>query len=167
MTVAKKIHALSDKVDAVCSVICAIVLTSMVLITGVQIICRLWFTALDWSEEITRYLLVWATFIGAGCVYKRAGHINVTIVHLFVSPHIKKMMEFVTHLLCGAFFCLAAYHGYAYMNMQSYQLSAAMRIPMYWMYLAIPVGCGIMFLHVTDALLKLFSGACKEEEKAS
>ena len=26
--------------------------------------------ALTWSEEVARYLLVWSTFIGAGCVYK-------------------------------------------------------------------------------------------------
>ena len=38
---------------------------AMVIITTAQIICRIWFTALSWSEEVTRFLLIWATFLGS------------------------------------------------------------------------------------------------------
>ena len=162
MALADAVRKLSDRLDAVCAVICIICLSSMVLITGAQIVCRMYFTALVWSEELSRYLLVWSTFLGAGCVYKRLGHISVTVIRDILPPAAQKAMQIAVHLLCGAFFLMAAYYGIKYMGMQGKQLSAAMRIPMPWMYLAIPLGCGIMALHVLDLLLRMIPSEPKK-----
>jgi hypothetical protein len=63
-------------------------------------------------------------------------------------------------------FTLAAIYGTEYLTMQSFQKSAALRIPMSWMYLAIPIGCSIMVFYVADLLLRMLP--CKDggEEKA-
>ncbi len=152
------IHKLSDWFDSTCGVICVICLTAMVLITGAQIICRVFFDALVWSEEVARYLLIWSTFIGASCVYKRMGHINVTVIRdLFPQP-VRVVMEVLVHLLCAAFFVLAVYKGYEYMGRTARQLSPALRLPMKYIYAAIPIGFGIMFLHVVDLLLLMIPG---------
>ncbi len=166
MAIVKAVHKLSDWLDGVCAVLCVACLTAMVLLTGAQIICRMYFTALVWSEELSRYLLVWSTFLGAGCVYKKMGHINVTIVQDLLPPAAQKAMRVLTHLLCGAFFLMAVYYGIKYMGFQTRQLSAAMRIPMHWMYLSIPVGCGIMALHVADLLLHMLPGQPPKPETA-
>jgi TRAP-type C4-dicarboxylate transport system permease small subunit len=42
------------------------------------------------------------------------------------------------------------------MGKQAGQLSAALRIPMNLMYMAIPVGCGIMLLHAVNSILSSF-----------
>ncbi|MDR2825590.1 MAG: TRAP transporter small permease [Deltaproteobacteria bacterium] len=167
MVVAKLIHKLSDRLDSVCGVLCVFFLTSMVLITGLQVVCRMYFTALAWSEELTRYFLVWSTFLGAACVYKRMGHINVTIIRGLFPPKVQKTLQVLVHLLCTVFFIIAIYYGIKYMNIQSRQLSAAMRIPMRWVYLAIPLGCGIMLLHVLDLLARALPGATTTEELRS
>jgi TRAP-type C4-dicarboxylate transport system permease small subunit len=158
MTITDVVHKLSDRLDGVCAALCVVCLSAMVLLTGAQIICRMYFTALVWSEELSRYLLVWSTFLGAGCVYKRMGHINVTVVRNLFPPGARKAMQAATHLLCGAFFLLAVYYGITYMGLQTRQLSAAMRIPMPWMYLAIPLGCGVMALHALDLVLRMIAG---------
>jgi TRAP-type C4-dicarboxylate transport system permease small subunit len=165
MVMINAIHKLSDRLDKLCGLLCIICLSLMVIITGLQIVCRVYFTALIWSEELTRYLLVWSTFLGASCVYKRAGHINVTLVQNLFPAGGRQILRLSTHIVCGAFFLLAAYLGVRYMNFQSRQLSAAMRIPMSWIYLAIPVGCGLMALHVADAILRMFPAAGKEDGK--
>lgn len=164
MSVAKLIHNLSDRLDSVCGVLCVICVTSMVLITGLQVVCRMYFTALVWSEELSRYFLVWSTFLGAACVYKRMGHINVTIVRELFPPGVQKALQVLVHLLCAVFFIIAIYYGIKYMNIQSRQLSAAMRIPMRWVYLAIPLGCGIMLLHVLDLLARMLPNVNASEE---
>lgn len=155
MALIKAFHKLSECLDTFCGGICIFCVAAMVLLTGAQIACRLWFTALAWSEELTRYLMVWATFLGASCVYRRMGHINVTVVRDLFPPFCQKAMVVVCHLLCAAFFIAAAKFGLDYMGVQSRQLSAALRIPIRWMYLAIPIGCGIMTIHVIDLLLKM------------
>lgn len=155
MPVVNAIHKVSDAVDRISSILCVLILTAMVLITGAQIVFRLWFTALTWSEELTRYLLIWSTFIGAGIVYKHAGHISVTIVQgLFPAP-VQKGLKLLVHLVCGVFCGMVVWVGFKYMSMQGGQLSAALRIPMRLMYLAIPVGCIIIELHIVDAILQL------------
>lgn len=155
MEAAKAINKASDFVDKVCSVIVVTMIACMVLATSLQIICRVFFNALSWSEEVTRYLLVWSTFIGAGCVYKRGGHIKVTFAQDMLPPKLKKAAQVLVHMLCGAFFAIALFYGFKYMNRQGGQLSAAMRIPMRLVYMAIPVGCGIMLLHVFDSIIRI------------
>ncbi len=164
MAIINAVHKLSDWLDKACAVICIACLTAMVLLTGAQIVCRMYFTALVWSEELSRYLLVWSTFLGASCVYKKLGHINVTVIRDIFPPAAQKAMQVLTHLLCGAFFLMAVYYGVKYMGFQTRQLSAAMRIPMHWMYLSIPLGCGIMALHVVDLLLQMIPGAGADRE---
>lgn len=156
MSVAKAVKKASDVIDRICCGIVVLTMGGMVLFTSVQIIARVFFQALSWSEEATRYLLIWSTFIGAGCVYKRKGHINVTFVQDLVKGNAKKLVQTFVHLLCAAFFAIAVYFGIKYLGKQGSQLSAALRIPMKLMYMAIPVGCGIMLLHAVSAVFDLW-----------
>lgn len=167
MALIRAFHKLSEWLDHICGGICIFCVAAMVVLTGVQIACRLWFTALAWSEELTRYLMVWATFLGASCVYRRMGHINVTIIRDLFPPSCQKAMVVACHLLCAAFFIAGVTFGLDYMGIQSRQLSAALRIPMRWMYLAIPVGCGILTIHVIDHLLKMLPAGKTDGEDAA
>lgn len=167
MAVLKAFRTLGEWLDYVCGAACIFCLAAMVLLTGLQIVCRIWFTALAWSEELTRYLMVWATFLGASCVYRRSGHINVTVVRALFPGSCQKTMRVCCHLLCGAFCLAAVFYGIDYMSMQSRQLSAALRISMSWVYLAIPVGCGMTAFHVLDLLLKMLMRDGKNEGGAA
>ena len=167
MPVMRMFNNLSKILDYICGGLCIVCVAGMVILTGMQIICRIWFTAIVWSEELTRYLMVWATFLGAGCVYRRSGHINVTLIQALFPKSLQRLMQICCHLLCGAFFIAAVLYGIDYMGMQSRQLSAALRIPMSWVYLAIPVGCGLMAFHVVTLLLEMFFPENKPEEDAA
>lgn len=158
MAFPKAINKVSDLVDKVCCIIVVVLLAGMVLVTSAQIICRVFFSALSWSEEVARYLLVWSTFIGAGCVYKKGGHISVLIVQELLPTKLRKLVRTLVHVLCGVFFLLAVYYGFKYMGKQGTQLSAALRIPMSLMYMAIPVGSSVMLLHAFNAIIQLFVG---------
>lgn len=157
MPLARAIHKVSDVLDKVCGGGCVVILAAMVLITGLQILCRVFFTALTWSEELCRYLLVWSTFLGAGIVYKHGGHISVTLLHGFLPPMAGKTVKVLIHVICGVFSALAIFYGFQYMGMQGNQLSPALRIPMKYMYMSIPVGFAILEVHVVDAIFQLFT----------
>jgi len=135
----------------------------MTVTTFAQIMGRVLFTALSWSEELARYLLVWLTFIGAGCVHKRAGHISITILQDLVTKKARNVLLLCAHLLCITVFLAAIYYGFSYMKIMGSQLSAAMRIPMRYMYSAIPLGCFVLMLHSIAQIVKIF--APKEAEK--
>ena len=157
----KGFHKLSDVLDTICSYIIVVMLGAMVVITGAQIVCRMAFTALSWSEEATRYLLVWSSFLGASCVYKHSGHISITFVQDMVPAALSKVLKLLVHVVCTVLFVVVIIYGMKYFGKQGNQLSAAMRLPMKYIYLCIPVGCGFMLVHAVDAVLGLLFG--KEE----
>lgn len=167
MPLARAIHKVSNALDKICGGVCIAMLAAMVIITGLQIICRLFFTALSWSEELCRYLLIWSTFIGAGIVYKHGGHIAVTLLHGFLPPAAGKAVRTLIHVICGAFCAISVFYGFRYMGMQGNQLSAAMRIPMKYMYMCIPIGFTIMEVHVVDAIIQLLIRRPSEEVEVS
>ena len=78
MILKKILSPVSDALDRVCSVLIVAMLGLMVVITTAQIVCRTFFTSLSWSDEVTRYLLIWSTFLGATCVYRHGGNIAIT-----------------------------------------------------------------------------------------
>ena len=133
-----------------------IILVLMVLTTALQIICRVFFSALSWSEELTRYLLVWSTFLGAGCVFKTHGHISVLVFQNLLSPQIKKGIKVLVNLLCLLLFGIAAFYGFKYMSMQGNQLSSSLRIPMKYIYFSIPLGFSMMIVYAFDNILRVF-----------
>jgi len=154
----------SDNLNKICTVLSVGLLGAMVVITFVQIICRVFFTALSWSEELARYLLVWSTFIGAGCVYKVGGHISVEVLQNLFPPTVRKLIRILVHVLCGILFAIAVVYGIKYMGMQGTQKSAALHIHMKYMYAAVPVGCGIMLIHAIGLITDILGE--KEGEKA-
>lgn len=168
MAVCNAIKKISDAINKICIVIAVALLGAMVIVTFVQIICRVFFTALSWSEELARYLLVWSTLIGAGCVYKAGGHISVLIVQDLFPPAVRKAFKVLVHILCAVFFAIVVYYGIKYMGMVGTQKSAALHVPMKYMYLSIPLGCGIMLVHAISLIAEEISGKTdmgKKEEK--
>lgn len=153
--IAKAINKTSNFVDKISCFFVVFTVAGMVFFTSIQIIARVFFEALSWSEEITRYLLVWSTFIGAGCVYKRGGHINVTFIQDQFKGRSKKYIQILVHMICIVFFAIAVYYGIKYLGKQGAQRSPALGIKMNTMYLAIPVGCSVMFLHAVNAITEL------------
>lgn len=72
-----------------------------------------------------------------------------------------KILKLLVHVICCILFVVVIIYGMKYFGKQGNQLSAAMRLPMKYIYLCIPVGCGLMFVHAVDAVLGLLFG--KEE----
>ena len=154
------IHKLSDILDKLMEVVIVFMLGAMVVITGAQIVFRIFFTSLAWSEEATRYLLIWSTLLGAGCVYKHAGHISIPLLQDLLPEKAKDVIQILIHGLCillhglcGVLFILVVWYGIQYFGRQGKQLSPAMRLPMRYVYTCIPIGCGIMAFHALDAIV--------------
>ena len=147
MNVIKKILTpISNALDKICSVAIVIMLGAMVIITGAQIICRTWFTALSWSDEVTRYLLIWSTFLGATVVYRHNGHISVTLLQDAVGPRAAKALRVAVHVICFVLFTVLLYYSTLYC-MKLKKTATAMPIKMKYIYSCIPVSMVIMMVH--------------------
>ena len=148
----------SAALDKLCSVLIVVMLGLMVIITGAQIICRIWFTALTWSDEVTRYLLIWSTFLGASVVYRHSGHISVTIVQDAVPPRLSKVLRVAVHVICFVLFAVLLYFSCTYC-MKLNKTATTLPIKMKYIYLCVPVSMVILMVH---SLLMAVEEATKE-----
>ena len=142
----KVLTPISDALDKICSAAIVLMLGAMVIITGAQIVCRTWFTALSWSDEVTRYLLIWSTFLGATVVYRHSGHIAVTLLQDAVSPKLAKVLRVLVHAICFALFAVLLYYSTLYC-MKLKKTATAMPIKMKWIYMCIPISMVMMMIH--------------------
>ncbi|SDJ92443.1 TRAP transporter small permease [Natronincola ferrireducens] len=125
----------------------------MIVSISLQIIFRVFFNALVWTEEAARYLLVWSSFLGATLAYKRKMHIAVTFGVDLLPSSLKKPVVLLSIVLSMLFFGVSAYYGFKLISMQVYQLSPALRLPMKYIYLGIPLSFIVMFIHGISLIL--------------
>lgn len=154
----KVLTPVSNALDKVCSALIVFMLGAMVIVTGAQIVCRTWFTALSWSDEVTRYLLIWSTFLGATVVYRHNGHISVTLLQDAVSPKLAKILRMLVHVICFALFAVLLHYSQLYC-LKLKKTATAMPIKMKYIYSCIPISMAINMVH---SLLMISEEAMKE-----
>ena len=142
----KFLTPVSDALDRLCGLLSVLMLGAMVLITGAQIVCRTWFTALSWSDEVTRYLLIWSTFLGATCVYRHSGHIAITLVQDSLPKPMGKAMRVAVQVICFVLFAVLLVFSVQYCGKLK-KTATALPIKMKYIYLCIPISMGINMLH--------------------
>lgn len=101
---------------------------------------------LPWSEELSRYLMIWIGMMGASIALHEGRHIGVDIVMERLHGRVRQILMAVAILLVLWFLWLVVREG-AQLAVQNYsQLSPAMMIPMLLPYGAIPVGGTFMLV---------------------
>lgn len=81
-------------------IVSSVVLVAMIVVILIQIIFRLMGNPLSWTEEVARWMLVWATFAGASYAFKNGGLIRVDF---FVKKLFKKKGRRITDIAAMMF----------------------------------------------------------------
>jgi TRAP-type C4-dicarboxylate transport system permease small subunit len=102
---------------------------------------------LFWTEEFARYCLVWSSLLGAGVALKRGEHIAVTFFVDRIPGGMRPHAALLVSVSIAFFLAVTLWGGVHLVILTRHQLSPAMRIPMAWPYLAIPISSLIMLLH--------------------
>lgn len=159
----KVIRKISEILDRVCGVVIVFMIGAMVILTTAQIIFRTWFTSLSWSEEVTRYLLIWSTFLGATCVYRHFGNIAITFVQDAMPVPVRKAMRIMVQVLCLVLFVLLCYYGTRYtLNLK--KTATSIPIKMSYIFMVVPVSMGICIIHSIVLLIDEFHRSGDENE---
>lgn len=145
---------LSNGLNRVAEILCFVLLLAMTTVTFAQVFFRFVIVhSLPWSEEFSRYCLVWASFLGASIALKRRLHIGVEAIVAKCSKETKHWISLATLVLLLLFLSVVAVKGFQLASFNMRQSSPAMRIPMGWPYLAVPVGSLLMVIHLIDELI--------------
>ena len=109
--------------------------------------------SVPWAEELARYLMVWAAFLGGSLGLRRGVHVGISFVVRKIPPRISRWVSLFTGLSLLFFFLVVIVEGCSFTMFVSRQLSPALRISMAWVYSALPTG-GILFaLYVIQCIV--------------
>jgi tripartite ATP-independent transporter DctM subunit len=119
----------------------AVLFAAIVLVVGVEVASRYILNlSFAWSEEISRHLFIWASFMGAGVALKRGAHIGVDSLVTRLSKSMRTRLEGIVVLLIIAFAMLLLYYGILAMPTMIRQESITMGFSMGWVFIAAPLG---------------------------
>ncbi|MDR1534257.1 MAG: TRAP transporter small permease [Planctomycetota bacterium] len=105
---------------------------------------------LAWSEEVSRYLFVWLTFIGAAAAVATRGHFLVDVVIGKLPPRPALAFRLFGYLAILFFAYIMLFHGWELLKRILNQFSPAMRLPMVIPYAALPLSGLLMILHLVE-----------------
>lgn len=87
-----------------------------------------------WTGELARYSLVWMTFVAAGVLVSRDGHIALQIVDAFKSPLLVRSVHVFANLVVTVTALLFVRECWTLIEQSGALKSPAMRMPMAWHY---------------------------------
>ena len=99
-----------------------------------------------WVEEVSRYLMIWLTFLGAGLVLRYGGHIGIdTLQERY--PGIASRIRIAIFVVILTFFAVMLWLGIRYAALTWGQTTPVLQIPIGVVYLAMPIGFALLIVH--------------------
>ena len=130
-----------------------------VLLIFSQIFMRTIFNySLSWTEELSRYIFIWQTWLGTSIALKYKQHIRVEIlINIFKKAKNKKILEISVNLIWIAFSIFLLYAGTLLCKSMIARnvLSSGMRIPLVFVYSCLPISSLIVLIKLMNDSINL------------
>jgi TRAP-type C4-dicarboxylate transport system permease small subunit len=127
-----------------------------IFIIVLEVILRYGFnTSTIIGEETARHAFIWLSWIAASLAAKKRIHISVAVIE----QHFSRNWQYAMNYFYNVLFVVLCSFGIFYVlpiiqtQIQYETLSRAARYPMYIVYLAIPIGYGLMIVRVVQNMV--------------
>lgn len=101
-----------------------------------------------WVEEATRYMMIWAAFIGAGPALRVGGHIAIDTLQVAVPVPLARLLRVLIVAIVAATLVALVWLGIEYVEFAWYQESPVLGWSLGKVYLALPLGAALMLVHL-------------------
>jgi C4-dicarboxylate transporter, DctQ subunit len=110
------------------------------------------------TEELARYILIWISWIGASYAIQKNAHIKVEILRNMLNDSKKKILDLFSLLIFFGLALFLAIEGtnLVYMVNTTNQVSPSMGMPMWIIYLVIPIGGLLMSIRLIQQIISIF-----------
>lgn len=133
----------------------------------INVILRNLGMSLTWAEEYARFAIIWITFAGCGAAVREKAHMSITALYDVSGERVKKVMLIFINICSLVFSLFMLYYGIrlTIKIFQTMQLSPTLQLPMWLIYISVPIGGALMALRYGETLAGLFGKAKDKEEK--
>ena len=120
--------------------------------------------AIAWSEEGSKYLMVWLTFLGAPIALRHAAHINIDLLVKLFPPRGRQAFYLAINLIITITMGILLWKGWAFAELGARQVASSFNFSMVWMYVAVPIGSALTCLVAIELSLKALLGIADPAE---
>lgn len=137
--------------------LCKIALVLQVISTTTVVIGRQVFSKTPaWGEELTLFLMVWLSLVGAIILLKEDGHIAVTAFDPWIPKKVLRAMDFLSYAFLGFYGVIMLIYGVELVKVTALNVMPALKIKSGWLYTSIPVSAFIMLCVVAEKFYHWF-----------
>ena len=142
------VEAISRSLNGLAEWAMALFLAAMTLVTGLTIAGRFLFSySLFWSDELTRFLLIWISFLGMSVGVRRGAHPGIDSLTRALPQRVARVVVSCAAVLCLFFFAMMVVYGGILVLRTWPQRSPSLGLRMTVPYLAVPVAGLFMLFH--------------------
>ncbi len=141
-----------------------LLLVAIALVMGMQVFSRYCLsTPLSWTEELSQYLFVWATFLSVSYCVKKRKSIKIEQVLLALPPRGQAILRLLRHTLVFVFCLIMLPYCVTFIRqaVESQATSAALHLPMYFIQSAPLVGFLLLTIRVIQAWVREVKNVAK------
>jgi C4-dicarboxylate transporter DctQ subunit len=134
-------------------------LSVLTILVPVEVFLRYLFgKSLYITEEFTRYLMVWVVFLASSLAVREDSHISIGILVNRFSGRTRSWLNLIAQVLLVIFLIFLIIEGIIALGFQMDQIIPSLGLPIFWFYLAIPVGSFLMILNLLPKMWESLKG---------
>lgn len=105
--------------------------------------------SLAWSEEFSRFCMIWITMLGCVVAFDRGQHLAISIIPSSTPLWIGRAIRMLIDLLCSLFLVVLAYQSFILAGRTMKQISPALGLPFGFVYLSMGIGALLILIQLT------------------
>jgi len=156
-TIFEKVNLLGNYLAKITIFVVIILAAVMVLTVLVGIFFRyVLFNSLSWSEELARYLMIWAALLSISIGIKDKEHVGIQLIIRNIPIKYARILNFLVNIVILIFLGVLSYKG-MYVTIKAIpQLSLGLGISMFWALLSIPVSGALAIIQQIIQIINSF-----------
>lgn len=139
--------------------LCAVLVAAMVAIVWFGVVSRYVVDlGATWSEELARYVMIWAALLAVSCGAYRREHIGLDFFSHRLAPRARMALRVALDLLGIAFFLFLFVYGLGMTSAGASQYATIFGMTMLVPFASVPVAAALTVFQITVTMLRTMSG---------
>ena len=154
----KLVYSIDKAVNQILQAVVVIMLSAMSVVVFAQVIFRIAHLSIPWSEELSKYLLIWSTFLGSALCIRRKSLVGLEFFLNSMTEKNRKILQTILNLIVCALLLFLICVGFWAVGQVRFQITPVLKQSMGLMYAALPVGSVFMLINEIIVTIYLWKG---------
>jgi TRAP-type C4-dicarboxylate transport system permease small subunit len=140
--------------------VCALLVAVMVVVIWFGVLERYWLElGATWTEEFSRYVMIWAALLAVSCGAFYREHIGLDLINRFLPQNGRRILLLALDGVSLVFFAFLTWYGIGMVRSGASQYATIFGMTMVVPFASVPVAAALTAFQILAAMLKDFGAA--------